>query len=170
MKSTIIAFLLTLTIFCSCYKNNHCGETAGVERSYLSITFLKGGNYMYSDITQYSLYNKDSLIIYDQSGNRANLLSSAGGSFPNNPSVHYYIFGITPVYNSSTDGAAFNQEISRKLYIQYNSMETDTLICTFKANKNECNTYLEYLKVYYRNNLIGSSNDGLGGNVTIKKP
>lgn len=170
MKSNIAIYGLFSFLMIGCHKNNHCGETAGVERSYISITFLKGGNYMYSDIPQYSLYNKDSLIINDQSSNRANLLSSAGGSFPNNPSVHYYIFGITPVYNSVTDAAAFNQEITKKIYIQYNSTEKDTLTCTFKANRNECNSYMEYFKVYYRNNLIGSSNDGLGCDVTINKP
>ena len=104
-----------------------------------------------------SLYNKDSLSITDQDGVKLNLLSSVQVD-PNDNTRLYYVFGITPIYKAQTDIAAFTQEISKEFYIQYNSTERDTLTCTFKANKNNCNSYFEYLKVFYKNIIIGSSN------------
>jgi hypothetical protein len=173
MKKIVTICSLFSFIFFSCGKQKYdCGETAGVERSYLGLSFFSISNskYMYSAGVPsiYSLYNKDSLIITDATGLSINLIESTE-QVPNENKL-YYKFTLTPVYNSSTDGIAYTQEINRKFYIQYNSTERDTLICTFKVNKNECNSYLEYLKIYYRNNLIGNSNDGLGCNLIINKP
>ncbi len=171
MKLIIFFYLSFSLAFFSCGKpDNHCGETAGVGSSAVGITFFSVPNskYMYTNIPFYSLYNKDSLVITDQNGVKMSLLISSNTD-PNNPGTGYYKFGITPIYNSSTDATAFGQEITKKFYIQYNNTEKDTLICTFKANRNECNSYFEYLKVYYKNNLIGTSNY-ITCDVTINKP
>jgi hypothetical protein len=173
MKLLIIINVLLSFFFLSCGKAKyHCGETAGVERSGVGISFYSVPNskYMYTNVPFYSLYNKDSLVIRDQDGVKISLLISSNidNKDPNNP-IGYYIFGLTPIYNSSTDAVAFNQEVTKKFYMQYNSTEKDTLTCIFKAKRNECNSYFEYLKVYYKNNLIGSSNY-ITCDVTINKP
>ena len=172
MKLLIIINVLFSLLFFSCGKtDNHCSETAGVESSTVLVTFYSStaAKYMYTNIPLYSLYNKDSLVITDQDGIKLNLLTTSDID-PNNPGTGYYIFGITPIYKTQTDVAAFNQEISKQFYIKYNRTERDTLTCIFKANKNECNSYFEYLKVYYRNTLIKTFVNNISGGVKINKP
>ena len=172
MKINTIAFVIFLILLVSCTKKfDHCGETAGVERSYLGLSFFSVSNsknlYSAGVPFVYSLYNKDSLVIKNEFGIKINL-NEVVEQIPNENRL-YYKFIISPVFNSLTDSSAFNLEINRKFYIQYNSSEKDTLSCVFKVNKNECNTYFEYLKIFYKNNQIGNSNDGLGSNIIINK-
>lgn len=169
---TAIIVIFTFMLFSCTKKIDHCSETAGIESSYMGLSFFSTVNskYMYAAGVPsiYSMYNKDSLVIKNEFGAIINFISITE-QVPNENKL-YYKFLIQPIYNYLTDSSVYLEEINRKFYIQYNSFEKDTLLCTFKANKNDCNSYLEYLKIYYRNNLIGSSNDGLGANIIINKP
>jgi hypothetical protein len=139
-----------------------------VEQSEIVVTFKDKatGKYLYSEVNP--LYNKDSLKVYDQKGNRLvilNLLRSA----PDNPNQGIYVLSFGNIYDRTTDETAFNTELCKTFILMYNSFETDTVQTCFKAQKTKCGSFFESLKVYNKGQILASVQNQTSAQVTIIK-
>ncbi len=156
MKYLIIIFLIFFaSLFNSCTKP--CQDYGGLEQSVMIIYpfNLSTGNYIYPDNEALSIFKKDSLQVINENGVRFVMVSFPGQSDPRNSLRGFYSVSIAPAFIIPDDNNAFNVEKKRKIYLKYNYNTIDTLSLVFKAKKNKCEqSEYEYLKIFYRNNLI----------------
>jgi hypothetical protein len=131
----------------------------GLEGSSIGIDlFDKASNEYFYLETRQSLYNKDSLRVFDENGQRFGSIEFGLGEDPRNNLRRFYKTVIYPAFRLPGDEDAVNREKTRTMYLRYNSSVTDTLTLVFKAKKNRCDRYIyEYAKIYYNGSLISSS-------------
>lgn len=148
--------LITILPIYSCVKT--CIEPRGIEGAGLTITFFNTANneYFYPENTNLSPFKIDSLRVKDSNGK---LLTTPHQiiSDPRNPLYGIYSVDIYPIFIPTDDEAAFSSEQTKFIYIKYNYNTFDTLKLIYKAKKEKCANSYEYLKAYYRNNLIGET-------------
>lgn len=123
---------------------------------------------MYEEIQYGSLYKKNSLNVFLEDGAPV-LLTFSRNRIPNTLFA-YYVIGIGSIVLNNSDISEDGTEKSRKFFLQYNSVERDTITTAFKAQKTKCGSIFSYLKVYYHNKLIGSFFNTVVGDITITKP
>lgn len=165
-----IAALFIINIFCfsSCGKSGGpCELPYNVNSSEVVVAFKDKatGNYLYARSNP--LYNKDSLKVFDENGNRLIVLSALN-QIPNSIS-QYWDIGFGPLFNFQTDQSSFDAEKCKLFTIKYLHNQTDTVNVCFKAKKTKCGSVFETLKVYHKNILIGSTTNTTGVLVTIIK-
>jgi len=144
-------------IISSCVKP--CEDYGGLEQSVMVIyPFNQSmGNYLYPEDETLSPFKKDSLQVFNENGVKFNFVSFPKQSDPRNPLKLFYSVTVAPAFIIPDDNDAFNAEKSRKIYLKYNYNTIDTLTLVFKAKKTKCDkSEYEYLKIFYRNNLIAS--------------
>ena len=114
-------------------------------------------NYLYLENESFSLFKRDSLTIVNEDGRRFPLVSFLLQSDPRDALKRFYSIKLSPAFIIPDDNDAFNKEKTRRIYLKYNSNTTDTLSLVFKAKKTKFDkSEYEYLRVNYKNNLIGS--------------
>lgn len=152
----IYLFAILLIFLFSCL--NPCLESRGIEGAGLTITFFNTANneYFYPENTNLSPYKIDSLRVKDSKGNLLRTPYQLN-SDPRNPLFRIYVVDIYPIFIPSDDEAAYNSEQTKFIYIKYNYNTFDTLKLVYKAKHEKCANKYEYLKAYYRNNLIGET-------------
>lgn len=154
MKKILI--LACFFILSNCGKP--CIEPRGIEGAGLTITFFNTANneYFYPENTNLSPFKIDSLRVKDSNGK---LLRTPYQiiSDPRNPLFGIYSVGIYPIFIPSDDQAAYDNEQTKFIYIKYNYNTFDTLKLVYKTSHEKCANKYEYLKAYYRNNLIGET-------------
>ena len=152
----ISIFIILIVLFISCGKP--CIESRGIEGAGLTISFFNTANneYFYPENTNLSPYNIDSLRVKDSNGK---LLTTPYqlNSDPRNPLFRIYEVGIYPIFIPTDDLAAYVSEQTKFIYIKYNYNTFDTLKLVYKTKKEKCANKYEYLKAYYKNNLIAES-------------
>jgi len=149
-----------LLLFNSCTKP--CEEIKGLESSSMVIYpfNLSLNNYFYPQDEFRSSFKKDSLQVINEDGRRFPLVSFILNSDPRNVLEAFYAIKISPAFIIPDDESAFNAEKTRKIYIKYSYNTIDTLTLVFKAKRVQCNrSRYDYLKVYYRGNLIKTVTD-----------
>ena len=138
-----------------------------VDESEVVVIFKDGtGRYLYEEINP--LYNKDSLKVNDEFGNRLSLLSQL--NLIPGTSSKYYEVSFGNIYDNTKDQAAFNTELCKKFIIRYRYNEIDTVQTCFKAKKTKCGSVFEYLKVYHKGQLLTTENNTTTGHITLIKP
>lgn len=135
-----------------------CIEPRGIEGAGLTITFFNTVNneYFYPENTNLSPYKIDSLRVKDSKGKLLRTPYQLN-SDPRNPLFGIYVVDIYPIFIPTDDQAAFDSVQTKYIYIKYNYNTFDTLKLVYKAKKEKCANMYEYLKAYYRNNLIGET-------------
>jgi hypothetical protein len=151
---------LVILIFCTLFPPHctkpFCGESVGLEASSIGIELFDQANkeYFYLETGQ-SLYNKDSLRVFDENGQKFGSISFVLTEDPRNKLRRFYKTIIFPAFRLPGDEDALNTEKTRTMYLRYSSIASDTLTLAFKAKKNRCDRYIyEYVKVYRGGNLI----------------
>ncbi len=155
MKEIFIAVLIII-LFCRCGKP--CIEPRGIEGAGLTITFFSIANneYFYPANTSLSPFNIDSLQVRDSHENLLNTPYQIN-SDPVNPLKGFYVPTIYPIFIPQDDKIAFESEQTKYIYIKYNYNTFDTLKLVYKAKKEKCANKYEYLKAYYKNDLIAET-------------
>lgn len=160
MKCIINLFLFSIAvIIAGCTKP--CEDYGGLEQSELLIYpfNLATNDYMYPHNEALSIFKIDSLQVINENGVRFVRVSFPGQTDPRNPLKGFRSISIAPAFIIPDDNDAFNTEKTRKIYLKYNHNTTDTLTLVFKAKKTKCDkSEYEYLKVFFRNNLVASIN------------
>ena len=166
-----LIFFIVIIPFFSC--NKVCDETPSSKVAGFSIDFfdVPTNNYLYPKYPPLIPgYNKDSLVIVDDIG-RFFKLRQIQNQHPDNPIYKYYRINLGPIYYEQTDQNSFTQEITRKFYIRYNQKERDTLVCVFKNKRTKCHEEFEFIKFYYRGELVSQTNNDFGIRpVKLNKP
>jgi hypothetical protein len=164
-----IAFLIisfSLLNFTSCVKTNRCEEPITIDQSAIITTFKNSsGQYLYAENN--SLYNKDSLKIFDALGNNLQVLYTLN-EIPNTLN-RYYLMSFGSIYNQSTDQSSFASELCKNFIVQYNSNERDTITVCFKSTNTKCGSVQETLKVYNKGQLLTSVSNQVYADVVIIK-
>lgn len=160
-------YFLFLLIFTRCHKTPHCELPRNVNQSSINVTFKdwQTGEYLYTENN--SLYNKDSIKIFDPNGTPLFLLF-AHNQLPGNP-VTFWIINFGNIYNPQTDINSFDSEICKNYIIKYTYNESDTLQVCFKSKKTECGSVFEALKVYHRGKLLNYVDNTTDTEITIIK-
>lgn len=155
LLSTII-FICFAIIHFSCVKP--CIEPRGIEGAGLTITFFNTVNneYFYPENTNLSPYKIDSLRVRDSNGKLLNTPHQQN-SDPINQLKKFQVVDIYPIFISEDDQAAYDSEQIKFIFIKYSYNTFDTIKLVYKAKKEKCANKYEYLKAYYRNNLIGET-------------
>ena len=105
-----------------------------------------------------SPYKRDSLLVLHENGRRIERVRFQLNQDPRGGIRRIYEIFIAPAFIIPDDNEAFHREKTRKIYLRYNHSETDTLTLVFKARTAKCdNSEYEYLKVYYRDTLVAST-------------
>ena len=162
MKKTCLILISGISVlFIKCHKPLNCGETRGLETSSLAISIFNTAtnNYMYPREEFQSSFKKDSLQVFNEDGKKFNFVNFRLALDPRNNLNGYYGVNISPAFIIPDDNDAFTREKTRKIYLQYNYNTRDTLTLTFKVYKDKCDKgQYDYLKIYYRGELISSVN------------
>lgn len=163
----ILLSFLCILIFESCIKTPQCELPLNVNQSAINVIFKDSasGKYLYTENN--SLYNKDSIKIFDPQGTSLFLLF-AHNQLPDAP-VTFWIINFGNIYNPNTDENSFNSEICKDYIISYTIHESDTLRVCFKSKKTRCGSVFETLKVYYKMKLISTTKNNTGSTITILK-
>lgn len=166
-KNVFLTCLIAEIVFLgySCRKNK-CEEPFDIQQSEIVATFKNSvGSYLYTEVNP--LYNKDSLAVFDEYGNRLSVLSQLK-TIPNTVSGYWEIsFGN--IYNNQTDSASFNSELCKKFIIKYKYNETDTIQTCFKSSKTNCGSVFQSLKIYHKGVVIKEVQNTFLAFVTITK-
>jgi len=170
MKSIYYIIIIAIVIILtgnSCKKGGRCEEPEDVNQSSIVVAFKDNttGRYLYSEVNP--LYNKDSLKVFDPSGNSL-VIRSALNQIPNTSS-RYFDVSFGNIYDQQTDGAAFSSEVCKTFLVKYRFNETDSIKACFTAKKTKCGSVFENLKVYYKGMLVGSVTNTAGVVVIINK-
>ena len=158
-------FFLMVIIGISC-KKYKCEEPADISNSGV-ILILKNVNdqYLYTEIQP--LYNKDSLGVFDELGNKLSLVSNSK-QIPNTP-LAYWAFDFGPIYNPLVDAMAFENEWCKKFIIKYYHNKADTITTCYKAYKFDCGSEFSTMKVFHKGVLLNEVNNTIYTTVTILK-
>ena len=168
MKETCYIFLLffCFLIFASCHKTPKCELPKNVSQSEIIVIFKdKTGRYLYEENN--ALYDKDSLKVFDPSGNSLVILKSLD-NIPNS-SLRYWRLSFGNIFNQQTDANSFNTEICKNYIIKYTYDESDTLQVCFKSKKTECGSVFETLNIYQRKQLLAAINNETYAEIAITK-
>lgn len=169
MKKTYYSLVpfLSILIFGSCIKTPKCESPRNVNQSSVNITFKdrQTGEYLYTENN--SLYNKDSIKIFDPNGTPLFLLF-AHNQLTGNP-VTFWIINFGNIYNSQTDANSFNSEICKNYIIKYYYDESDSVQVCFKSKKTECGSVFETFKIYHRGELLDSVKNTTDTEITLIK-
>lgn len=156
MKKTAVLFpFLFILIFTECHKTPRCELPRNVNQSSISVIFKDSlsGKYLYTENN--SLYNKDSIKIFDPGGNSLFLLFDKNQL--NGTPTEFWLINFGNIYDQQTDANSFNTEICKNYIIKYYYNESDTLQVCFKSKKTECGSVFETLKIYQRGKLLDSA-------------
>ena len=167
-KVIVISFFVLVTFsFQSCVKGGKCEEVPDLSNSGIQVDFKDNatGKYLYTNTN--SLYNIDSLKIYDENNVRMNILMYIN-NIPNSTGG-YWSINFGNIYNPQTDAGAYNSEVCRNFIVKYTYNQADTIKACFKARNGDCGSEFEYLNVYYKGDLIGSVSNETGIYLTINK-
>lgn len=156
MKTKFRFLVILILLFISCGKP--CIESRGIEGAGLTIIFFNTDNneYFYPENKNLSPYNIDSLRTKDSNGK---LLTTPYQYDQDtiNPLQKFNVVDIYPIFIPGDDQAAYDSEQTKFIYIKYNYNTFDTLKLVYKTKKEKCANKYEYLKAYYKNNLIAES-------------
>lgn len=161
--------LITIVLICgvSCIKGGRCEGALNVNQSEIVVTFKDQatGKYLYSEVNP--LYNKDSLEVFDPSGNALVILRVLRV----NPGTlsKYWDLSFGNLYNQTTDANSFNAEICKGYILKYKYNVIDTIKVCFKAKNTKCGSKFETLKVYHRGATIRMGTNTTGMQVTVIK-
>jgi hypothetical protein len=158
----MLSILCCIILFQSCKRPLFCGEGQGVENSAFTVAIYNTAtnSYMFPRNEFQTTYKRDSVRVYTDGPRGFNWYGFGLEQDPKDPLNQYYGMGITPIFFIPEDNDAFNQEKTKKIYIQYNYNTADTLTLVFKAYRDKCDRgQFEYLKIYHRGNLISSSKE-----------
>jgi len=160
MKSIYQLTVLLAILFV--LRSSSCGKSEGkcdlvddiYRSSSVQVTFKDAatGKYLYEEA--FPLYNKDSLKIFDEQGNRLIILSKENRDPVTN--VGYWELNFGNIYNPQTDAASFNTELCKNYIVKYKYNETDTIKVCFKAVRTECGALFDPIKVYHKGQLRGT--------------
>lgn len=143
----------------SCIKSEgKCELVSDIYRSSsVQVTFKDGvtGKYLYED-SPFALYNKDSIKIFDENGNRLILLY--GTNRDPITAVFYWEINFGNIFNSQTDAASFNTEMCKNYVVKYKYNEIDTIKVCFKAVRTECGALFDPIKAYHKGQLRATEN------------
>ena len=149
----------------SCTKNR-CEEPLDVNESKIIVGFKDvAGDYIHTESTP--KYNKDSLMVFDEKGNKY-FLSRQLDVIPNT-ALRYWKFDFGPIYNGQLDIDAFNKEVCKKYILKYNYNETDTIVTCFKAFKTKCGSEFSSFKIFHQGVLLNEVSNTIFSNITITK-
>lgn len=164
----LIIISIVVSTCISCIKaGGPCESPLNVNQSEVVVIFKNAaGKYLYEEINP--LYNKDSLKVFDQYGNRLTILSKLN-QIPNT-SMRYFELSFGNLYDNSTDQPAFNSEICKDFFIKYIHNEVDSLNVCFRAKKTKCGSVFETLKVYHNGQLLASTSNDTYSLITLIKP
>ncbi len=169
MKKTfyISHLFFCFMIFPSCHKTPKCESPRNVNQSSINVTFKDQitGKYLYTENN--SLYNKDSIKIFDPGGNSLFLLFSQNQL--NGSPTAFWVVNFGNIYDQQTDANSFDTEICKNYIIKYYYNESDTLQVCFKSKKTECGSVFETLKIYQRGKLLYSAKNTTDTEITILK-
>lgn len=168
MKKTTVSFLfLFILIFTECHKIQKCESPRNVNQSSINVTFKDQitGKYLYTENN--SLYNKDSIKIFDPEGNSLFLLFSQNQL--NGTPTAFWVINFGNIYDQQTDANSFNTEICKNYIVKYYYNESDTLHVCFKSKKTGCGSVFETLKIYQREKLLDSVENTTDTEITIIK-
>ena len=156
---TVLLATLVVLRSSSCIKSERkCDLVEDINRSSsVQVTFKDGttGKYLYED-SPFTLYNKDSLKIFDENGN-SHIILSAKRSDPIT-NIGYWELSFGFIYNFQTDASSFNTELCKNYIVKYKYNETDTIKVCFKAVRTECGALFDPIKVYHKGQLRGTEN------------
>ncbi len=177
MKNNFLFVLLFFAIsFIDCTKKNpDCeGGNSIFWGTSFTIDFKDAltNQYLYKENSFGAKYNKDSLRIFDEFGNK--LIQIRGlEQIDNTPALFYRISAYPVIDFNRIDSVTLLNGVTIRYTIQYNYKEVDTLDCYFKvyAPPNKCKqSSFENIKVYYKQKLIHSDSFAIGTKFTILKP
>jgi len=147
---------------------NSCGKTCIESRFTLENTGLLidvfneyNNQYFYPEDTSLSPYNIDSLTIKDSKENLLQVHYTMNVD-PRNPLKKFKEVNIYPIFIDADDDGSYNNEQTKLIYLKYNSSIFDTLKLTFKAKKEKCGNLFQYIKIYYKGDLLLERNNTLG--------
>lgn len=170
LKTYLLIFTIAILSNLKCTKP--CQDLNGLERSVMLIYpyNLATNSYLYLENESLSLFKRDSLKIINEDGRRFPLVSFLLQSDPRDALKRFYSIKISPAFLIPDDNNAFNAERTRKIYLSYNYNTVDTLTLIFKARKTKCDkSEYEYLKVFYKNNLIASIQNKITIDFTLNR-
>jgi hypothetical protein len=166
---TILSFFILIFFFTGCRRL--CVEPRGIEGAGLNITFINTANneYFYPEntITYPSPYKLDSLRVKDSNGKPLTTPSRLDQDLVN-PLKKFYVVEIYPIFIPSDDQGAFSSEQSKTIFIKYNYNTYDTIKLVYKAAKEKCANKYEYLKAYYKGNLISETYNSYSQGLNFK--
>ena len=162
-----LASVFFILLFISCIKTPKCELPLNVNKSAISVIFKDSlsGKYLYTENN--SLYNKDSIEIFDPNGNSLFLLF-ARNQLPNT-STAFWIINFGNIYIQQTDAGSFNTELCKNYIIKYAYNEFDTVQVCFKSKETKCGSVFESLKVFYKGQLISTTINNTHSTITITK-
>ncbi|MBS1735676.1 MAG: hypothetical protein JSS98_03635 [Bacteroidetes bacterium] len=151
-----LIFLPFILLFTSC--SHPCIEPRGIEGAGLTISFFNTftNEYFYPENTALSPYNIDSLRVKDSNGKQLRTPYQLN-SDPINPLKKFQVVEIYPIFIPTDDYAAYENELTKYIYIRYNYETFDTLKVVYKAKKEKCINNFEYIKVFYKNVLLSEN-------------
>lgn len=155
-------FLITTLLINSCGKL--CIESRfTLENAGLLIDFFNENNnqYFYPEDTSLSPYHIDSLRIKDSKGNSLQTDYTLNLD-PRNPLKRFNEINIYPIFIDADDEVSYNNEQTKLIYLKYNSNTFDTLKLTFKAKKEKCGNLFQFIKIYYKGDLLLENHNTLG--------
>jgi len=170
LMKNITAFIsLLLLSLTSCKKSKPpCEGAFNIKtQSEVVVTFIDKttGKYLYSETNP--MYDKDSLKVFDNTGNSLIILSALN-QIPNTYN-RYYVLSFGNIYNELTDEDSFNSEICKDYIIKYSVNEPDTIQVCFKSEKTQCGSKFDTIKVYHDGQEVGFATNTIGISVTILK-
>lgn len=159
MRKTLLPALFIITIaLTNCNPCNADLENLASSSLVIYIFNTDTNDYLYPEKADSSIFKKDSLQVYNENGRRFTGVSFFEDSDPRNRLRRFFTVKISPAFIIPDDNDAFEREKTRSIYLKYNYNTTDTLKLVFKARRLKCNSsQYEYLKIYYRNQLVSES-------------
>lgn len=166
-KNYTLLLFFCFIIFANCHKTPRCESPKNISQSEIVVIFKDKttGRYLYEENN--ALYNKDSLKVFDTSGNSLVILKSLY-NIPNS-SLRYWRLSFGNIFNQQTDANSFNTEICKNYILKYTYDESDTLQVCFKSKKTECGSVFETLNIYQRKQLLAAINNETYAEITIIK-
>lgn len=169
MKKNTIQNLLMLFLLVNVSCNKPCEEPLTVENaSAFMITFRDSAlqRHLY-DFTR-PLFKIDSLQISDNNNTSYRIFKEQSSE----PWGNYPIFTLVylgGIYDSRFDASAYQNVISKQLYINYGRGVKDTLNVEFKTEAATCGSQFKKLKIIYKNKIILDTNDVVSVNLIITR-
>jgi hypothetical protein len=148
----IIVLLLLCGIATACKKKCAGPDIKNSSELKLQFNYKLLHTELYSEFSP--LYNKDSLKIFDENGNKLRLKATLSTG----QNASFWLFSFSNIYTADTDARAFDksQIVCKKYFVQYKYNDRDTIEVCFNAVTTVCGNVFDPLTVYYKNEPIGS--------------